>query len=725
VLQSDSVKRLFNRPNLIIKTIPLKLAESDNTFWYKRNGISSTSNHIRPSEISIFPVRTEEDEEKEDINLLPSKIEHKKSEIALLPIKKKSCGHYESCEKIVCDVTLQQYVDKDGMSPMLASSIEENEINAPVEKHCENKYCDALSIDHNRCRRALIKLRRCDRSHMCDVCGITFKKWISRVYHRNCMRKKEYVHIDVDRLHLLKERMRMRELQILEMVKMKKRDYSDPDKVIEILRRNEELIIIPQKPSSQRPIVSVTSVPNTQLTSTNLINVQSIKNNSHITKATNIFESVPLTSQNINNTSYSENKVKLINQIKFLNLQQNSHLKSTSIPIPTRASTPVQAQTQVPVATSSSTSVPTLALTLAPSSASAPVSASTSASVSTSTSVSTLALTLASNSAPTSTSTSVPTLALTLAPTSVSVPVLTPISASDSVTTSASTPNVPPHKQYIRLAVSSQSTVQPITFLAPIRVVPITNLISPPSLLHRTQGIPKFCIVAENVTPTRNSSSVRPIVAAPNTATGEINTSNLIHNPIPKVRKTKLMKAKKNFFCVYCSKNITTDWYFKMHIAKHKGEKLFFCTFCDESFSNNYDMKKHITNQHTDQKELACDKCDYTCTSLASFKSHIQTHTVCNLNKVDVHLKKQRKLKLSEDEISHKLIHKKEHKRKIKRRKYENTSDSQNAHVGKHNNKESMINIDSNAKTKEFHFVSVKKIVEPENFEQESAITSR
>jgi len=136
-------------------------------------------------------------------------------------------------------------------------------------------------------------------------------------------------------------------------------------------------------------------------------------------------------------------------------------------------------------------------------------------------------------------------------------------------------------------------------------------------------------------------------------------------------------------------------------------------------------MKKHITNQHTDQKELACDKCDYTCTSLASFKNHIQTHTVCNLNKVDVHLKKQRKLELSEDKINHKLIHKKEHKRKIKRRKCEITSDSQTAHVGKHNNKESMINIDSNAKTKEFHFVSMKKIVEPENFEQESAITSR
>ncbi|TGZ48634.1 Zinc finger protein [Temnothorax longispinosus] len=544
VLQSDSVKRLFNQPNLVIQTISSKpLAESDNNmFWHKRNGMNTTSNCTRPSEISIFPVRTA-DEEKEDDNLLPSKIEHKKSEIALLPIKKKSCGHYEPCENIVCDVTLQQYVDKDGMSPMLALSIEEDEINAPVEKHCKNENCDALSIDHNRCRRALIKL------------------------HRNCTRKKEYVHNNVDRSHLQKERMRMRELQILEIARMKKHNYSDLATTIETLRRNEELIIIPQKVSSQ-PIVITTSVSSTQLTSSNLITAQPIKINSQITKATNIFGSVPLmvSSQNTvisGNTLHSESKPITINNL----IISPSHILSTT-------------------------------------------------------------------------------------------------------------------------------AAQPKTFLAPIRVVPIANLISPPSLLHRTQGIPKFCIVTENLTPVAipKSPSVQPASAAaditPVTSTKQVNASKLlIRNPISKVRKTpKSMKAKKSFFCVYCSKNITTDWYFKMHIAKHRGEKLFFCNSCDESFSNNYDMKKHIINQHTSQKELACDKCNYTSTSLATFKSHVQTHAICSRNKADVQSKKQRKLseELSEDKINR-----------------------------------------GNAKTKGFNFVSMKKIVEPENFEQESAITSR
>ncbi|XP_071556244.1 uncharacterized protein [Temnothorax nylanderi] len=763
VLQSDSVKRLFNQPNLVIQTISSKpLAESDNNmFWHKRNGMNTTSNGTRPSEISIFPVRTA-DEEREDDHLLPSKIEHKKSEIALLPIKKKSCGHYEPCENIVCDVTLQQYVDKDGMSPMLALSIEEDEINALVEKHCKNENCDALSIDHNRCRRALIKLHRCDKSYMCDICGIKLreirnkdKKWISRIYHRNCTRKKEYVHNNVDRSHLQKERMRMRELQILEIARMKKHNYSDLAKTIETLRRNEELIIIPQKVSSQ-PIVITTSVSSTQLTSSNLITAQPIKINSQITKATNIFGSVPLmvSSQSTvisDNTLHSESKVKSISRVRFPNLQQNSHLKSTSVPtlapVQTQVPTPASTSAAVPALAPALTSVPTLTLALAP--ASTPASAP----------VPTLTLSLAPNlapaPAPASTSTSVPTLALALAPSPAPVSTVTSTTA-PTLTTSTPAPVVSPHNQYIRLAVSPQTTTgQPITinnliispshiltttaaqpkaFLAPIRVVPITNLISPPSLLHRTQGIPKFCIVTDKlVTPINRltipkSPSVQPASAAaditPVTSTKQVNASKLlIRNPISKVRKTpKSMKAKKSFFCVYCSKNITTDWYFKMHIAKHRGEKLFFCNFCDESFSNNYDMKKHIINQHTSQKELACDKCNYTSTSLASFKSHVQTHAICSRNKADVQSKKQRKLseELSEDKINRKLSHK-TCKRKVKR-----INNSQNKRVEKHNNKELLtLNIGGNAKTKGFNFVSMKKIVEPENFEQESTITSR
>ncbi|KAL0129835.1 hypothetical protein PUN28_001826 [Cardiocondyla obscurior] len=764
VLQSDSVKRLFSRSNLIIKTIALKQSTESNkvTSWCKKNGVNITPN-TRPSDLPIVSTKTI-DEEKEEAIFLPSKVKHKKSEIALIPIEKKSCGHYEQCENIVCDVILQQFVDEDGISPILSSNIDEDEINAPVGKHCENKNCDTLSIDHDRCRRGLIKLYRCDKSLICDICGIAFKEHISRIYHSNCERKNEYIHNNVDRMQLQKKRMRMRELQILEIAKMKKHNYSDPAKAIEILRKNEELIIIPQTVSSQQPIVTATSVSSTQPTNLNPINVQDIKINSQITKVTNIFGSVPFTvssqSTVISTNTCSESKIKSVNQIRFSNLNQDFQLKSTSIP----TTALVQAQTQVsttstsvsapvPVLTPVSSSVPTLTLALAP--APTPIPAP----------VPTLSLTLApaptATSASTSTtisvSTSVPTLTLTLPPTSALASVTTSTSAPTSVTTS--TPTVSSHKQYIRLAIAPQSanvqsipvnnwiispshilatSLQPKGFLTPIRVIPITNLTNSPPILPRTQqDIPKFCIVPGNLIKpiiTPKPSSIQPANPVVDTTSVQVNTSNLwTDKPMLTKRKTpKVIKTKKNFFCNYCSKNITTDWYFKMHIAKHKGEKLFFCTFCDESFSNNYDMRKHVTNQHTDQKELVCDKCNYTCMSLTSFKNHVQTHAVCGLNKADVQSKKRRKLEASEDKVNHKLIHN-TYKRKIKKIKCKDTSNSQKERVEKHNSKESlMVNIGKNTKNKKKkfnnvkkRFVSVKKIVEPENFNQDSTITSR
>lgn len=39
--------------------------------------------------------------------------------------------------------------------------------------------------------------------------------------------------------------------------------------------------------------------------------------------------------------------------------------------------------------------------------------------------------------------------------------------------------------------------IQPKSFLTPIRVVPIANFKSEPSLLHQVQGLPKFCIMAD------------------------------------------------------------------------------------------------------------------------------------------------------------------------------------------------------------------------------------
>ncbi|EFN63757.1 Zinc finger protein 408 [Camponotus floridanus] len=710
MLQSDPVKRLFNQPNIIIKTIPLSSVSSEldkDIFGDKKNGMNATT--LKPSAISIVPVMIP-DEERDDANLLPSKIEDKKSEIALLPIKKKLCGHNEPCENIVCDVMVQQYVDNDRVSPMLAVNIEEEEINAPVGKHCKNRYCDALSIDHNRCRQASIKLYRCDKCRVCDICGITLEGWRSRIHHRNCARKNEYRHNNVDRADLLKERMRERELQILEVTKMKRNDYSDPAKAMETLRKNEEIIIIPKTTPSQQPIITITSVPTTQSVGSNVSNAQPIKINSQANNFANIFGNLPFTISPQNTLRPIESKAQPINQVGFPNLQQKSYVV-----------TPTSTPTSIPasVATSVSTSVPS-----------------------------------SQNQ-------------YVLATCSSQTTAIQPLTISNWVVS-------PSH-------VITTTPIQAKPFLTPIRVVPITNLITAPSLLHRTQGIPKFCIMAENVVTTPvtvpNPSPLQPAAATVTNAVTTVNTvttatavttSNTItttqqkdaskvpiqHYSIQKLHKgQKVLKKKKTFFCDYCSKHFSTDWYFKMHVAKHKGVKLFFCNLCDESFSNKYDMKKHMTKQHNGQKEIftqrskefACDKCDYVCKSFAFFKNHVKTHATLNSDKADAKLKKE-KLKLSEKKINHTSVND-SNKRDTKDINCQDTSDNlnkdkvvsvidtttqdnikssvfQTVTIKNEDDTDSMNNENTSAKMNGFTFVSIEESLDPKNYKQESIIMS-
>lgn len=713
MLQSEPVKRLFNQPNIIIKTIPLNSVSSEldkNVFGDKRNGMNATT--LKPSAISIVPV----DEERDDANLLPSKIEDKKSEIALLPVKRKLCGHYEPCENIVCDVMVQQYVDNDRVSPILAVNIEEEEINAPVGKHCKNRYCDALSIDHNRCRQASIKLYRCDKCRECDICGITMEEWKSRIYHRNCTRKDEYRHNNVDRAHLLKERMRERELQILEVAKMKRTDYSDPVKAMETLRKNEEIIIIPKTALSQQPSITITSVPTTQSVGTNASNAQPVKINSQANNFANIFRNLPFTISPQNTLRPIESKTQPINQVGFSNLQQKSYVV-----------TPTSTPTSVPasVATSVSTSVPS----------------------------SQNQYVLATCSPQTT----------TIQPLTISNWVVSP---SQVITT---------------------TPIQAKPFLTPIRVVPITNLITAPSLLHRTQGIPKFCIMAENVVTTpvtvSNPPPLQPVATTVSIAANAATTVNTVttatavttsntttttqqkdtpkvpiqHYSIQKLHKgQKILKKKKTFFCDYCSKHFSTDWYFKMHVAKHKGVKLFFCNLCDESFSNKYDMKKHMSKQHNGQKEMfttqrskefACDKCDYVCKSFAFFKNHIKTHAILNSDKADAKLKKQ-KLRSSEEKINLTTSIHDSNKKDMKEINCQDTLNNLNKNkvdlvidtTTEDNNKSSdfqtvivkheddidlsMIDDDTSAKMNGFTFVSVEENLDPKNYKQKSIIMS-
>ncbi|OAD56512.1 hypothetical protein WN48_03199 [Eufriesea mexicana] len=527
VLQSEPVKRLFNQPNIIIKTIPLKInttSASNDAFLNRINNIDSNINRPKQSELSVIPLQTNPEECIEDKNLLPSK-KQGKSEITLVPVKreKKSCGHYEPCENIICDVAVHQYVDRDGSSPMLAINIEESEINAPVSKHCPNKMCDALSIDHDRCRRAVIRLNRCNQSTACDICGIALKTQRSRIHHKNCARRNEYRHNEISSAQILKERMREREIQMIEASRIKRNDYTDPvtaySVAMETLRNNEELIIIPKSVSLQQqhqPTITISSVSTIQPTS-------------QITNVNNVFG-------------------KLLPSIPLVLPQQSIVLGKAQCLNENSITTPIQ-----------------LALS--------------------------------------------DTLTRSLITTTSTVPL--PQNHYVTFATQTNTHPIPINDLLLPQSQIMTTPIQPKPLLTPIRVVPITNLITQPSLLHQTQGIPKFCIMPDNTVPPltiTNPQSMQQSVTVP-----KVESPTDLKTTSPKKKKILVKKKrkvkKKDFKCDYCLKNFSTDWYFKMHVAMHTGEKRFTCKTCAQSFNNRYDMKRHMSNDH-ENESMSPSTCD-------------------------------------------------------------------------------------------------------------------
>lgn len=503
----------------------------------------SINNNPKQPEIPLALVNMS-DGEPEDPNLLPSKRENKKSEITILPITPKPCGCTAPCEIIICDVIVQQYMDEGEISFLLAMSIEEEDIDALVTKHCDNEYCDALNIDHNRCRRGLIKLYRCDKSDICDICRVTMSSWKSRLYHKRCKKKDKYRHNNVSKECLLKDKLHLRELEIMEDSRTRRNNYLDPISgpmlALETIQNNKELLIIPKTGASQKPIVTITTVPSGQLICTTPSNIKKpIIVNSQMSNQKSIVGSV-ITSHNnaafSNGTSshLKENVAQQTGSIQFSNLQQNTYVltstsASSTVRTPTSAVVPPQSQ-YIRVASSSST---------------------------------------------------------TVQPTTISNLSIVP----------------PPH------IVTNSSSAQSKPLLTPIRVVPITALNTPPSLLHRQQGIPKFCVMAGNMITTLNLPNVQALqpILSTNITTGKERVSKVqVNTPkvlVPMLKRPTFKKPSKRFFCVYCCKHFSTDWYFKKHVAKHVSEKHTPKVLQDSS-SNRHGTKRHSSKKDDDEQEL-------------------------------------------------------------------------------------------------------------------------
>ncbi|XP_014487469.1 PREDICTED: uncharacterized protein LOC106751153 [Dinoponera quadriceps] len=549
-VQPCAIMRLLRQPNIDIKAVPVPTVEDPREVLrdYKRANILKR-NFVRLSSKQSEAVVDTSDEE--DGNLLPSKRKDKLSEIILIPVKPKSCRCAGPCETIICDVIVQQHVEEGKVSLMLALNINEEEIDALVGKHCDDEYCDALSIDHDRCRRGLVKLYKCDESDICDICMVPMTSWKSRLYHKKCEKKDEYRHNDVSKERLLKDRFRLQELRILHDLRARRKNYLDPVDgavlAMEALRNNKELVILP-KPSRE-PIVTVTTVPNGQL-------VPPV--NSQISGQKNVVSGVTITIPPPSDVALFSNRA-------YLKGTRPAAQGTTYIVNP--------AHTQAVAMPPQNQYVKFVNLSVV-------------------------------NDQP----------AASTAPGNLIVP----------------QPHVPTNSL-------AQSTK---TVLEPIRVIPITNLKTAPSLLHRQQGVPKFCVVAGNVITTLtvpSLSALQPIIAANITAQAEqIPRAGRLLVPIVDASKTPpallqkqrifqqksvfVKKPNKRFFCVYCCKHFSTDWYFKKHVAKHVSQKHPPKVSSTRApTGDRHGTKRHPSSEEREPQESQGN--DYACESPASLKS--------------------------------------------------------------------------------------------------------
>ncbi|EFN89535.1 hypothetical protein EAI_00712 [Harpegnathos saltator] len=508
------------------------------------------------------------DEESEEANLLPSKKENIRSEITLFPIKPKSCGCSEPCEIITCEITIPLYVDEDEVPFILAMNIKEEEIDTLVTKHCDDEYCDALSIDHDRCRRGLIKLYRCDKFNTCDICR-TPLNWQSRLHHQECEMKDKYRHNNVSKECLLKDRLCLQEMQILKDSKVRRKVYLDPIKgpalALEAIQNNKELVVkvLPTTTPDQKSIVPTTTVSdNHQLTCITSSDInQSVAANSQMSSPKNIVSSLiaiplnkPALSSNGTSLRLKENIAQQTNSILLSNAQPNTYIVTSSGKACTAGVLP---QNQyICLANSTATILPT------------------------------------------------------------------------------TTNNLIVPQSHI---VTSSSTQPKPQLLTPIRVVPITKLRTAPSLLHRQQGLPKFCVMTSNAITTLTVPSVQtfqPVVAADVTTQEQIRKQALKIRPkiltdMSKVSTSTqerysfqryLKRPGKRFFCIYCCKYFSTDWYFKKHIEKHVKQKDT-PRISSRSVGVKNNMKKQPNKKCDVQKELCHG--DSACDSPTSLNSSV------------------------------------------------------------------------------------------------------
>ena len=95
-------------------------------------------------------------------------------------------------------------------------------------------------------------------------------------------------------------------------------------------------------------------------------------------------------------------------------------------------------------------------------------------------------------------------------------------------------------------------------------------------------------------------------------------------------RHMQQMHANELVECNYCSKKFSTENNLYSHVKKHHNEKLdssdqkeYACDWCNYSGRTSIHLNKHIRSVHKNVRRHKCNQCDFTSYATTALKRHI------------------------------------------------------------------------------------------------------
>ncbi|KAL7306092.1 hypothetical protein TKK_0001545 [Trichogramma kaykai] len=631
-LQSDHVQKLFNQPNIVIHAIPHN--DSPTAYRMVKSGTSIELTTHERSDQSDLPSNNKKisngvDKHKE--TFLPSK-KNGKSEIVLVPIvrKRKECGHFEPCESLTCDVVYQQYEDEKGLTPLISTSLKEEEIDEEVSKQCECQKYDPLSSNDDHSQSASTELYKCNKCTTCDICGMKFDNLVDHLNHKKCKRKSDFLHNIATPTEVFKYKMRQRELQILDDAKFKKTsDYLDPvmgfSRTMTALTNNDELIIIPKAPPPHYKLFNSNTSPMNNLINLNNYYGQGRYGSNYCNSFKNNYRSKKLldadkelTSAMI--TSIIESCQKSIesrpkrDKTNYLSLRYKSekphYLSSKHIKLSDHLN---GGTVEIKDLTNAQFNYPIDANMLVQKSNTYPKK-NTKTNIQDKNNLNSL------DQQPVLTS-------LGLTPTNQKAPESSQILKKESKNSEKKV------KAFTNLASTDENNSQTSEYKLEVTLQNenekpmITPLLKSPNENKKFKAIANKNQLASkhlvNILPKPSDKIASEEICSKLEVSSQKEVIELFKKQKFKKRSRKKLLKKGKFKCTHCQKGFSSIEYCKLHIARHENNTAFFCRICEKGFVDKYEMKKHSEVSHK-IGEVKCEMCNSIVSSVEELNKHMK-----------------------------------------------------------------------------------------------------